>query len=74
MEVLRANRESLMAVLEAFVYDPLIAWRLTATNQPGGRVNPGEDAQPLAQRRTQANETEILGGESWDQALAFYFV
>lgn len=28
MHVLRANKESLMAVLEAFVYDPLINWRL----------------------------------------------
>jgi FKBP12-rapamycin complex-associated protein len=28
--VLRDNKESLMAVLEAFVYDPLINWRLLA--------------------------------------------
>ena len=28
MNVLRDNRESLLAVLEAFVYDPLINWRL----------------------------------------------
>lgn len=28
MKVLRDNKESLMAVLEAFVYDPLITWRL----------------------------------------------
>jgi hypothetical protein len=32
MEVLRDNKDSLMAVLEAFVYDPLIAWRLVPTN------------------------------------------
>ncbi|CEG85003.1 Putative FKBP12-rapamycin complex-associated protein [Rhizopus microsporus] len=31
MRVLRANKESLMAVLEAFVYDPLINWRLLNT-------------------------------------------
>lgn len=36
MEVLRDNKDSLMAVLEAFVYDPLIAWRLVPTNNPGG--------------------------------------
>lgn len=30
MRVLRENKDSLMAVLEAFVYDPLISWRLTA--------------------------------------------
>ncbi|KAJ7171409.1 phosphatidylinositol 3-kinase [Mycena filopes] len=28
MQVLRDNKESLMALLEAFVYDPLINWRL----------------------------------------------
>lgn len=28
MKVLRENRESVLAVLEAFVYDPLINWRL----------------------------------------------
>jgi FKBP12-rapamycin complex-associated protein len=28
MKVLRDNKDSLMAVLEAFVYDPLINWRL----------------------------------------------
>jgi FKBP12-rapamycin complex-associated protein len=33
MSVLRENRDSLMAVLEAFVYDPLINWRLLTTNQ-----------------------------------------
>jgi FKBP12-rapamycin complex-associated protein len=31
MRVLRDNKESLMAVLEAFVYDPLINWRLMQT-------------------------------------------
>lgn len=68
MMVLRENRESLMAVLEAFVYDPLIAWRLTATNQPGGRVNEpggGEDVDGYGkQRKSKANETEILNGGS----------
>lgn len=36
MQVLRDNKDSLMAMLEAFVYDPLINWRLlTAGNTPG---------------------------------------
>jgi FKBP12-rapamycin complex-associated protein len=35
MSVLRANKESLMAVLEAFIYDPLMNWRLT---QPSGDI------------------------------------
>lgn len=28
MRVLRENKESMMAVLEAFVHDPLLNWRL----------------------------------------------
>jgi len=33
MNVMRENKESLMAVLEAFVYDPLITWRLSQTQE-----------------------------------------
>lgn len=33
MSVLRNNRESLLAVLEALVYDPLINWRLAQSNE-----------------------------------------
>jgi serine/threonine-protein kinase mTOR len=36
MKVLRENKDSLMAVLEAFVYDPLISWRLTAGQETHG--------------------------------------
>ena len=28
LEVLRSHKDSVMAVLEAFVYDPLLNWRL----------------------------------------------
>ncbi len=38
MQVLRDNKESLMAVLEAFVYDPLINWRLMQTDVEGRRA------------------------------------
>jgi phosphatidylinositol kinase/protein kinase (PI-3 family) len=40
MRVLRDNKESLMAVLEAFVYDPLINWRLMPTK--GDNRRPGK--------------------------------
>lgn len=69
MEVLRDNKESLMAVLEAFVYDPLIMWRLvTPTNQPGGVQDSTRDPlddgrQAFLNRKTKADETEILNGE-----------
>lgn len=36
MSVLHRNKDSVMAVLEAFVYDPLLNWRLVDT---GGRIN-----------------------------------
>ena len=32
MTVLHRNKDSLMAVLEAFVYDPLLNWRLIESN------------------------------------------
>ena len=35
MGMLRRNKDSLMAMLEAFVHDPLISWRLDATPQDG---------------------------------------
>jgi len=36
MRVLRDNLESLMAVLEAFIHDPLLNWRLTGDTSPPG--------------------------------------
>jgi len=33
MKILRDNKDSVMAMLEAFVYDPLISWRLVADNK-----------------------------------------
>lgn len=61
MEVLRDNKESLMAVLEAFVYDPLINWRLTAGATPGGRQDV-EEVEPYAGPRGggRADERDIL--------------
>ncbi|XP_048736860.2 serine/threonine-protein kinase mTOR-like [Ostrea edulis] len=35
MDVLREHKDSLMAVLEAFVYDPLLNWRLMDTTAKG---------------------------------------
>ncbi|KAJ3319429.1 phosphatidylinositol kinase- protein kinase tor1 [Boothiomyces sp. JEL0866] len=39
MRVLRANKDSLKAVLEAFVYDPLINWRLISEEIPAQEEN-----------------------------------
>ncbi|WOO83672.1 Serine/threonine-protein kinase tor2 [Vanrija pseudolonga] len=62
MEVMRDNKESLMAVLEAFVYDPLINWRLTAGAQPGGnRATQDVDERQYPGRGTgRGDERDIL--------------
>ncbi|KAI9699935.1 MAG: phosphatidylinositol kinase- protein kinase tor1 [Bogoriella megaspora] len=44
MRVLRDNKESLMAVLEAFIHDPLLTWRL------GSRESPPEPSFPSERR------------------------
>lgn len=39
MQVLRANKDSVMAMMEAFVHDPLINWRLFNLNEVPGMSN-----------------------------------
>ncbi|EJD07323.1 atypical/PIKK/FRAP protein kinase [Fomitiporia mediterranea MF3/22] len=71
MQVLRDNKESLMAVLEAFVYDPLINWRLLQAdvNNRGDDANDATRAEQLARvsgypqgptRKLKADENEIF--------------
>jgi FKBP12-rapamycin complex-associated protein len=38
MRVLRSNKESVTAMLEAFVHDPLINWRLLNTTEAVGEA------------------------------------
>lgn len=70
MSVLRDNRDSVMAMLEAFVYDPLISWRLLANN------NAGETAVPIASgasgnlRSQASNEDDTASKTSVDQLRA----
>ncbi|KAJ7086196.1 atypical/PIKK/FRAP protein kinase [Mycena epipterygia] len=84
MQVLRDNKESLMAVLEAFVYDPLINWRLM---QADVDVRQGEESDPADRpadlawvaarpqgvpRPLRANENDIFndaGGETGVQEV-----
>uniref|UniRef100_A0A182JMR8 Serine/threonine-protein kinase TOR n=1 Tax=Anopheles atroparvus TaxID=41427 RepID=A0A182JMR8_ANOAO len=42
MHVLRRNKDSLMAVLEAFVYDPLLNWRLLEADRLRRSKNAGD--------------------------------
>jgi FKBP12-rapamycin complex-associated protein len=61
MRVLRDNKESVMAMLEAFVHDPLINWRLLetetkpATNQPS---NNQAQNQIMHEMEASVNEAE----------------
>ena len=49
MRVIRENKESLMAVLEAFLYDPLINWRLMNAVSPKDGKTPLNPSATLPQ-------------------------
>ncbi|KAI9793200.1 MAG: phosphatidylinositol kinase- protein kinase tor1 [Peltula sp. TS41687] len=51
MRLLRENKESVMAVLEAFIHDPLLTWRL------GNRDSPPEPSFPSERRQSLALDT-----------------
>ncbi|BGP15830.1 hypothetical protein JCM10213_005686 [Rhodosporidiobolus nylandii] len=60
MRVLRENKESIIAVLEAFVHDPLINWRLVqGGRQVGGQNAAGGENGPAGARRPRGDETNI---------------
>lgn len=52
MRVIRDNKESLMAVLEAFIHDPLLNWRL------GNRESPPEPSFTSERRQSLIGELE----------------
>ena len=49
MRVIRSNKESLMAVLEAFIHDPLLNWRLGRRESPVEPSFPSERRNSIAQ-------------------------
>ncbi|KAH7096384.1 atypical/PIKK/FRAP protein kinase [Auriculariales sp. MPI-PUGE-AT-0066] len=72
MKVLRDNSDSLLAVLEAFIYDPLISWRLLKVNEtePTGvdevLVEGMTNYNPLPNgpaKKPRANEQDIFNDE-----------
>lgn len=73
MRVLRENKDSLMAVLEAFVYDPLINWRLITNpspkidNKPTQNKRNDDDNRNYNGNRKQRNENDILNNEEADK-------
>lgn len=57
MRVIRENKESLMAVLEAFIHDPLLNWRL------GRKESPPEPSFPSERRQSIIGELESVQKE-----------
>jgi FKBP12-rapamycin complex-associated protein len=48
LRVLRAHKDSLMAMLEAFVHDPLINWRLLNTTEAATEAALARESQETA--------------------------
>jgi FKBP12-rapamycin complex-associated protein len=76
LRVLRKNRNSLMALLEAFIYDPLINWRLVdqrkikpaqADDRPPDTRNQQQHQQPQLRQpqlqKTNSNDKSSTGSE-----------
>jgi FKBP12-rapamycin complex-associated protein len=68
MRLLRANKESLMAVLEAFVHDPLLTWRLNTRESPPEPSFPSDRRASIMGGVAQSGPTEgrrpsIMGGD-----------
>ena len=55
MRVLRENRDSVMAMLEAFVHDPLISWRLLAEDGSTPSYGTGTEANDEEPRHAVSN-------------------
>ncbi|KAH6617660.1 armadillo-type protein [Chaetomium sp. MPI-SDFR-AT-0129] len=63
MRVLRDNKESVMAVLEAFIHDPLLTWRLTNPASPPGPNFNSEREQAIAgPQGARARRPSVLDG------------
>ena len=74
LEVLREHKDSLMAVLEAFVYDPLLNWRLmeatTKTKTKATRSDSYSGSQETGQLLTEWSVTrggQLLAGVSYSR-------
>lgn len=66
MRLLRGNKESLMAVLEAFVHDPLLTWRLNTRESPaeGGVAGAGDrrGSTVTTAAAGQERRSSVMGG------------
>uniref|UniRef100_H2Y9G6 Serine/threonine-protein kinase TOR n=1 Tax=Ciona savignyi TaxID=51511 RepID=H2Y9G6_CIOSA len=69
MTVLRQHKESVMAVLEAFVYDPLLNWRLVDSNPNITRVNLKAVTNLVGVGHKYSDHNRVLEGGSVSDAL-----
>lgn len=64
MRVLRENKESVMAVLEAFIHDPLLTWRLTnAASPPGPNFRSEREVELAGPAAARARRHSILDAD-----------
>ncbi|KAK5128460.1 hypothetical protein LTR85_003128 [Meristemomyces frigidus] len=65
MRLLRGNKESLMAVLEAFIHDPLLTWRLGTRESPPPPSVPSERRTSImgAPMAPEARRASVMGGD-----------
>lgn len=61
MRVLRDNRDSVMAMLEAFVYDPLISWRLLAQSNAAKDADAVGTVPPLSRSNSMDDDSTAEG-------------
>eukprot|EP00003_Mantamonas_plastica_P010783 TRINITY_DN2025_c0_g1_i1.p1 TRINITY_DN2025_c0_g1~~TRINITY_DN2025_c0_g1_i1.p1 ORF type:complete len:2240 (+),score=782.23 TRINITY_DN2025_c0_g1_i1:702-7421(+) len=61
MTVLRENKDSLMAVLEAFVHDPLLNWRLLATDDTPSDASGVNDDDDEEEGHDEEEDEESVG-------------
>jgi FKBP12-rapamycin complex-associated protein len=65
MRLLRDNKESLMAVLEAFIHDPLLTWRLGTREEPPEPSFPSERRTSImgAPNPQEGRRASVMGGD-----------
>lgn len=60
MQVLRLHKDSVMAMMEAFVHDPLINWRLFNFNDPQGSTLATAHVPPVVNSEESSSNRELL--------------
>ena len=64
MRVIRSHKESIMAVLEAFIHDPLLNWRLGRRESPVEPSFPSERRNSIVQNNNQNAHEQTEGAQA----------